>query len=327
MTFRLAPGSVTPNLVSCYLACSWQWEDSSHFFRPHGNTIIFFITPPAASFVPLSHDIVTNSSTATNQKENQMKSFSITLITTSLLLATVSPGVAHFGMVIPTEPIVTPEKRTIQLDISFSHPFEGIGMDMVKPAKFSVIKDGEKTDLLPGLQESKVMEHQAWKSDFQVKRPGVYHFVMEPTPYWEPTEDLSIIHYTKTIIPAFGSEDGWDQPVGLPTEIVPLLRPFGNYAGNSFSGQVLFGNKPVPGAEVEVEFYNKEHKFTAASDYHITQVVKADAEGIFSFTCPQPGWWGFAALSSANYTLKNPQGEEKAVELGAVLWVYMDPWQ
>ncbi len=68
------------------------------------------------------------------------------------------------------------------------------------------------------------MEHKGWKVRFVLPRPGVYQFVMEPTPYWEPAEDLSIIHYTKTIIPAFGDDEGWDEPVGLPTEIVPLLQ-------------------------------------------------------------------------------------------------------
>lgn len=248
------------------------------------------------------------------------------LIPLFLLLFTTS-GQAHFGMIIPSEPRATAEKRSIQLTLSFSHPFEEIGMDLQKPAQFYVIKDDTKTDLLSSLQETKVMEHLAWQADFPVKRPGVYHFVMEPVPYWEPTEDLSIIHYSKVIVPAFGSDEGWDQPLGLPTEIVPLLRPFGNYSGNTFVGQVLLNNKPVAAAEVEVEFYNQGQQFKAASDSHITQVVKADAAGIFSFSCPQPGWWGFAALNSADYTLKNPQGEEKQVELGAVLWIYMDSYR
>jgi len=56
-------------------------------------------------------------------------------------------------------------------------------------------------------------------------------------------------------------------------------------------------------------------------------VVRADANGVFAFTCPRAGWWGFAALNEADYTLKNPKGEDKGVELGAVLWVYMDEWQ
>ena len=150
---------------------------------------------------------------------------------------------------------------------------------------------------------------------------------MEPAPYWEPSEDLFIIHYTKVIIPAFASEDGWDLPTGLPTEIVPLLRPFGNYAGNSFVGQVLVNGKARGGAEVEVEYYNQGQKLKAPSDYHITQLIKADSNGVFSFSCPQPGWWGFAALSHTDFKLKNTQSEEKDVELGAVLWVYMDDYQ
>ena len=255
-----------------------------------------------------------------------MKQFTRILITIAIILMWAGVSSAHFGMVIPESPLVTPEHRSIDLDLSFSHPFEGIGMDLVKPEKFYLIKDGQKTDLLSTLKQSTVMDHLSWQSHYQVKRPGVYHFVMEPVPYWEPSEDLSIIHYTKVIIPAFGGEDGWDQPLGLAAEIVPLLRPFGNYAGNSFTGQVLFNGKAVPGAEVEVEFYNKDLKFKAPSDHHVTQVIKADSEGIFTFTCPQPGWWGFAALQEADYTIKNPAGEEKPVELGAIIWTYMDSY-
>lgn len=80
----------------------------------------------------------------------------------------------------------------------------------------------------------------------------------------------------------------------------------------------------MPGAEVEVEFYNEGNVLKAPSDYHITQVITADPNGVFSFTCPMPGWWGFAALSEADYTIKDPEGNDKDVEIGAVLWIYMD---
>jgi cobalt/nickel transport protein len=150
---------------------------------------------------------------------------------------------------------------------------------------------------------------------------------MEPHPYWEPAEDISIIHYTKTVIAAFGEDQGWDKPVGIETEIVPLTRPFGNYAGDSFRGQVLLKGKPVPDAEVEVELYNKDGKFVAPSDYHVTQVVKADENGVFSFTCPQPGWWGFAALNEADFKIKDPDGNDKNVEIGAVLWIHLDEYK
>jgi cobalt/nickel transport protein len=250
-----------------------------------------------------------------------------TAMTAALLALLTSEAFAHFGMVIPTENIVTPTKKSVSVEVSFSHPFEMIGMNMVKPKQFQMISGSDKIDLLPQLKEGKVMEHQAWTTDIAIKKPGVYSLVMEPEPYWEPAEDLSIIHYTKTIIAAFGDDQGWDEPVGIATEIVPMTRPFGNYAGNSFSGKVLLNGKPVPGAAVEVELYNKEKRYTAPSDYHVTQVVKADENGVFTFACPQSGWWGFSALNEADYKLKNPAGEEKAVELGAVLWIYLDEYK
>jgi cobalt/nickel transport protein len=235
-------------------------------------------------------------------------------------------ALAHFGMVIPSENIVTPQKKSVDLTLSFSHPFERKGMELVKPLKFFAVHDGHVTDLLGSLQKTTVMDHSAWKTTYRIKRPGVYYFAMEPKPYWEPAEDVSIIHYTKTVVAAFGGDEGWDEPIGLATEIVPMLRPFGNYAGNTFTGKVLLKGKPVPYAEVEVEFYNKDGKYKTPSEYHITQVVKADSNGIFSFSCPLAGWWAFAALNEADYTLNDPSGKAKGVELGAVLWIYLDEY-
>ncbi len=245
------------------------------------------------------------------------------------LVATLFGGnsFAHFGMVIPEESIITQQKKDTIFELAFAHPFENIGMDLVKPKSFTVTAHGKTTDITQNLSQATFMDHKAWKTNFSFKRPGVYQFVMEPTPYWEPAEDVSIIHYTKTIIPVFGDDEGWDEPVGIATEIVPIMRPFGNYAGNSFSGQVLLGGVPAGGAEVEVELYNKDNTLHAPSDYHVTQVVKADQNGVFSFTCPRPGWWGFAALSEADYTIKDPDGQEKGVEIGAVLWIYLDTFQ
>jgi cobalt/nickel transport protein len=239
----------------------------------------------------------------------------------------VFPGtavLAHFGMVIPSANIITQANPTTNLELSFSHPCERIGMKLEKPDKFYVIHEDKVTDLLPTLSPLQVMNHKSWASHYRFQRPGVYQFVMEPQPYWEPTEDLFIIHYTKTIVAAYGDDQDWDKPAGVKTEIVPMLRPFGNYAGNSFTGQVLLDGKAVPFAEVEVELYNRLGTLHPPSEFHITQTVKADGQGVFTFTCPLAGWWGFSALSEADYTIKGPGGAEKGVELGAVLWVFFD---
>ena len=242
-----------------------------------------------------------------------------------LLLTT--PAAAHFGMVIPSDNMVMQgENREVNLKLSFSHPFELVGMELVKPKLFAVMANGEKQDLGAALKETKVMGRKAWQTDYEVKRPGVYIFFMEPEPYWEPAEDCFIIHYTKTVVAAFGDDEGWDTEVGLKTEIVPLSKPYALYAGNVFQGIVKVDGKAVPYAEVEVEYYNARGKAKAPTDYMVAQTIKADRNGLFTYAAPRAGWWGFGALTKADFTIKH-DGEEKDVELGAVIWVKFEPWQ
>jgi cobalt/nickel transport protein len=251
--------------------------------------------------------------------------FLLSVTLASLILP--GPVLAHFGMVIPSDSMIMQgENKTVEIRLSFSHPFEGVGMELAKPNVFEVLTEGKKQDLLGSLKKSQVMDHTAWITLYRIKRPGVYMFYMEPTPYWETAEDSFIIHYTKTVVTAFGDDEGWDQEIGLKTEIVPLSKPYGLYAGNVFQGIVKLDGKPVPYAEVEVEYYNREGKSNAPTDYMITQTIKADQNGVFTYAAPAAGWWGFAALNPADFKLKH-DGQDKDVELGAVIWVRFHDWQ
>ena len=250
-----------------------------------------------------------------------MRKATFFILVTLTALVTAGPVSAHFGMVIPSDQMVMQGENTdVSVDLLFWHPFEGIGMELVKPAKFAVVANGKEADLLGSLKSTKTGGHQTWTADYKVKRPGVYMFYMEPQPYWEPGEDCFIVHYTKAVVTAFGDDEGWDEEIGLKTEIVPLSKPFGLYAGNVFQGIVKLDGKPVPYAEVEVEYYNKDGKFSAPSDYMVTQTIKADADGVFTYAAPTPGWWGFAALNTSDEKKKHG-GEDKDIELGAVIWV------
>lgn len=234
---------------------------------------------------------------------------------------------AHFGMVIPSDSMVMQsDPRALTVTLSFSHPFEGQGMTLVKPADIHVVREGRKTDLSTSLEETTVMGQAAWQFRFPVKRPGAYTFSMVPEPYWEPAEDCFIVHYTKTVVAAFGGEEGWDAELGLKTEIVPLSKPYGLYAGNVFQGIVKKDGEPVPWAEVEVEYYNESKKAVAPTDYMVTQTLKADGNGVFTYAPPVAGWWGFAGLTTADEK-KMHDGVEKDIELGAVIWVRFLPWQ
>ncbi len=251
--------------------------------------------------------------------------FSMILIVFALLAA--GPGFAHYGMVIPSDSMVMQgENKTVNLKLSFSHPFELIGMELETPAAFGVMANGKKADLLGTLRNIKVMDHTAWETDYNIKRPGMYMFYMEPKPYWEPAEDCFIVHYTKTVVTAFGDDEGWDAEVGLKTEIVPLSKPFGLYAGNVFQGVVKLDSKPVPYAQVEIEYYNTDGKSEAPTDYMVTQTIKADQNGVFTYAAPKPGWWGFAALNTSDNKIKH-DGEDKDVEIGAVIWVEFQDWK
>ena len=238
----------------------------------------------------------------------------------------IAPAQAHFGMIIPaTDVVLETSNSPLRLTLSFSHPMEGQGMDMARPLAFGV-RDGDRTvDLLDRLKPTKVMGHAAWTADYPFKRPGVGVFFMQPAPYFEPAEDKFIEHLTKVIVPAYGEESGWDLPLGLAAEIVPLTRPFGNYTGNLFSAQVRVAGQPAPGVDVEVEHYNARGAYAAPNPYLVTQAVRTDANGVFHYAVPFAGWWGFAALTTAPSTLKH-QGVDKPMERGAVLWTrFVDP--
>lgn len=233
---------------------------------------------------------------------------------------------AHFGMVIPSDSMVMQgEKRVIRVVTSFSHPMTMMGMDLVKPFRFGVLCRGKKMNLQSDLEETTVMDKKAWFIDYKIQLPGVYQFFMEPSPYWEPAEDGYIVHYTKTIVSAFGIEMGWEEPVGMKTEIIPLTRPFGLYKGNVFQGIVILNGDPVPYSDVEVSFYNRDRKAEAPNEYFVTQVIRADSNGVFTYGVPWAGWWGFAALNQSDHKIKY-KGVEKDVELGAVIWVEFKEW-
>ena len=249
------------------------------------------------------------------------KGLMVIAVTAIVLIASFSLCWAHFGMIIPSDDIVgKTDKKTITLDIKFIHPFEGNYMNMAMPEAFGVLADGVRQDLLKTLKKKEVKNHTTWETTYRIKRPGNYIFFVEPAPYWEPAEESFIVHYTKVIVNALGLEEGWDKELGLKTEIVPLTRPFGLWTGNVFQGIVKVDGKPIPYAEVEVEYYNEGGKIKPPAEPYITQVIKADQNGVFTYAMPKAGWWGFAALNTADYKMKH-EGKEYPVEIGAVLWV------
>ncbi|MBR4741666.1 MAG: DUF4198 domain-containing protein [Desulfovibrio sp.] len=245
----------------------------------------------------------------------------VLFLSVALLLGGTGQAMAHFGMLLPKKTsMLTKQDARMHFSIAFAHPFEQEGMEMEEP-KFKLFSEGQTVDLSKSLKSAKFLGKKAWEADYTITKPGVYQFFVEPVAYFEPAEDSFIKHYTKVVLPAFGEEEGWDTPIGLPIEIVPITRPFGNYAGNVFQGLVIMDGKPQPNCVVEVEFYNQGSVRKAPNEYYVTQVVKTDANGVFTYAVPWKGWWGFAALHDAAQKMER-DGTPKDVELGGVLWMW-----
>jgi len=237
--------------------------------------------------------------------------------------AITSVAPAHFQVLIPSSDIVGQgDSRTITLDILFTHPMEqGPVMEMGKPAQFGVLVDGGKKDLMESLVAKKIDGKTTYTAGYKVTRPADYVFYIEPAPYWEPAEQKMIVHYTKVVVDVLDAQEGWDAMVGFPVEIEPLVRPYGLWTGNAFRGIVKKGGKPLPLAEIEVEFYNTGGKVKPPAEAFVTQVIKADAQGVFCYVMPRAGWWAFAALVDGDQKMKDPEGRMVDVELGALIWV------
>ncbi len=269
-----------------------------------------------------------------------MKKHFIPLLTALCVLTVVSSAFAHF-MVMYTPEIALHEGKDLDMRILFSHPAEaGHMMNMGGIEEFYVLKQrgdatAKKVDLKKYLKKITWKNPHSSASAFsalipkkEVRSMGDYVFVMKPGYYFEKEEDVYMQQITKLILNVGGVPGNWADPVGLPCEIVPLIKPYGVWTGNVFKAQVLSAGKPVAGAEVEVEYMSHMPDLSTNSmpakssveyphDAFVTQTIFSDDNGYIVFGIPKAGWWGFAALGVG------PEKEYKGKELGqdAVIWV------
>jgi len=237
---------------------------------------------------------------------------------------------AHFQLNYTEESLIE-RPGDVPMGLIFWHPFDnGHVMDMGTPEAFFMVHRGERVDLMDRLEPATFSgtsnEAAAYRATVPVKRSGDYVVVTVPAPYYEESEDVYIQQIAKVVLNRNSLPTDWDQPIGLPTEILPLNKPYNVVTGSTFSGRVLADGKPVPGAEIEVEFMAAEPDLesfatTAPTVQPMpggTIVAIADQNGVFTFGIPRAGYWGFAALGSGPAT----EHEGKELSQDAVLWIH-----
>jgi cobalt/nickel transport protein len=252
-----------------------------------------------------------------------------------------SPASAHFQLLYTPEAALN-SSQALPIALVFSHPFNnGYTMDMGEPEAFYVVSqrgaeaERQQTDLLNYLEPVTWSGVDSQADAFVAHPPrrvtrslGDYTYVLRPAPYYEEQEDKYIQQITKTVINVGGLPGSWDEPLGLPVEIVPLDKPYANWVGGVFRATILANGQPVPHAEIEVEYLNHEPqidqlrfdpqaKVTAPQGSFITLSIRANAQGEVTIGLPKAGWWGICALDLDDGLEFN--GSE--LSLDAVLWV------
>jgi cobalt/nickel transport protein len=261
-------------------------------------------------------------------KQAAMKQAALAVMAAAIALpAQVS---AHFLLEYTEETMIS-RPGDLPVKLIFWHPFEnGFVMEMDRPRAFFMVHRGDRTDLLDRLQPTPFTGAEntatAWRGTVPVKRSGDYILVTVPEPYYEESEDKFIQQIAKTVVNRYAMPTDWMTPVGLPTEILPLTKPYNVLVGSSFTGRVLSGGQPVAGAEIEIEFMAATPDMDRATATPATvspppggaMVLYSDAGGYFTFAVPRAGRWGFAALGVGPDT----EHDGKALSQDAVLWIH-----
>lgn len=256
-----------------------------------------------------------------------MKKTAFALAAATVAVPSLAP--AHF-LLNYTEQTMIAAPGDVPVKLIFWHPFDnGHVMDLVEPQEFYAVHRGEKIDLKPTLRattfRSPENEGTAFLGSVPVRRSGDYVLVTVPEPYYEESEDAFIQQFAKVILNRNQLPTDWTRPVGLPTEILPLTKPYNVLAGGTFTGQVLSDGQPAGGVEIEIEYMAAVPRIDAAGSAAPVAgpvpggalVTVSDENGYFTFGVPRAGHWGFAALGSGPDTAH--QG--KALSQDAVLWI------
>lgn len=225
--------------------------------------------------------------------------------------------------------------ETVKWRYFWGHPFEMLIDEAPAPKFFMFTPQGKREDLKAreiALQDPfSGKSRRAYEVEYKPEGPGDYYLCLEGPPQYIPEDKVFLEDFVKAPWHVM-AEKGWDQPVGLPVEIIPLTRPYGWPAGVAFKGKAMAKGKAVTRATVEIE---KFHGFFVPKDKLpkdrlgeenaplLTRTVKTDLMGYFVCTLDSPGWWVISVSTPGGRRLH--EGKPYPVEMRGCLWVYVEP--
>lgn len=257
-------------------------------------------------------------------------------IAAALLLLAATSSFGHYNMLLPDKPWAKKDEK-VTFTYQFGHPYEHELSDAPKPAAIYLITPDGKRETLDFEKSLRAIKKDgadgkkvsAWQFDFTPTQRGDHTFVLSSARIKH--EGDTFIEDTVKVVLHVQTQNGWNAP-GFSFDIIPYTRPYGLLPGMVFKGRlataplVVPKNKKIPrspapppldfdGTRVEIEKYNPQSPKTLPPDELITFQTKADSQGFFVTTLPEPGWWGITGV--------RPSPQLRTI-YRTTLWVHVD---
>jgi len=224
--------------------------------------------------------------------------------------------------------------QLVSWDYFWGHPYEMVIFDANKPNFYVARPDGKRDSV--ELRQVQMKDEvtgkmrAAYKVRYKPMALGDSYLCLEAPLYMVEEAEIFWKDYVKQCIHVM-AEEGWDEPVGMEIEMIPVTRPYGMEEGFVFKGQVLLKGEPLAGARVEIEKFNGFHVKTEnlPTDQYgnenvsmITRVSKTDLNGYVVYTLDEPGWW-MVSVSSQDGEINHEGRKFPLVNRGG-LWIYVE---
>lgn len=136
--------------------------------------------------------------------------------------------------------------------------------------------------------------------------------------------DMTFTETTVRTVIHQGLSRGWETPLGLPLEIVPLNQPYGLLPGDAFRFELLHDGEPLANTKIYAEkYYDPPMEKPYPPDALMTRTSRTDVNGIATVNLHSPGWWVLFTFHDLDEMEKD--GKSGVATLQDAVWVYVEP--
>ena len=227
---------------------------------------------------------------------------------------------AHYPVLIgDRSPDMGQRGGIINLTYGLGELYEDVFVDARKPDWVrGYMFDGGTFELTDELKKN----GNVYNIKYRSRRVGDTWIVAHVPMTWSKHDNTFTETTVRTIIHQ-GLSKGWETPLGLPLELVPLNQPYSLLPGDSFRVETLYKNEPLQNAIIYAEkYYSPGLKKPYPTEAVLTRTVRADRNGIANINLHSAGWWVLFVLHELDEMTKDDKSG--IATLQDAIWVYVN---